>query len=161
MTYAVAGRAGTTELAARLAPELRAGDVLLLRGTLGSGKTAFVQDLSAALGYEGPVTSPTFTLANFYECPGLTVLHVDAYRLDSVAEFRDLGLVDYAERSVTVVEWGDLVAEDYPGHLLVEVALVPDSEEARVFTLSGGSPRWAALLDGLAALPGSELRVTG
>nr|WP_231126534.1 tRNA (adenosine(37)-N6)-threonylcarbamoyltransferase complex ATPase subunit type 1 TsaE [Motilibacter aurantiacus] len=160
MTYRVADRAGTTRLAARLAPELRDGDAVLLRGTLGSGKTALVQDLATALGHEGPVTSPTFTLANFYESPTVTVLHIDAYRLESVGEFRDLGLVDYAERSVTVVEWGDLVAEEYPGHLLVELALVPDADDARVFTLSSAAPRWAALLDGLADLDGSTLQVT-
>src|SRR5678816_993977 len=92
-------REETAVVAGVLAPLLRAGDAILLKGALASGKTAFVQELVAALGSQAEVTSPTFTLAQFYPLPAGTFLHIDAYRLSSIAEFRDLGLEDYVPES--------------------------------------------------------------
>ena len=86
------GRERTRAIAAALAPLLQPGDAMLLKGPLASGKTAFVQELVAALGSTAEVTSPTFTIAQFYQIPSGTFLHIDAYRLSSVAEFRDLAL---------------------------------------------------------------------
>ena len=107
------GREETAFVAEAIAPFLRAGDAMLLKGALASGKTAFVQELVAALGATADVTSPTFTLAHFYPMPVGTFLHIDAYRLSSVAEFRDLALEDYVPESITAVEWGDIVEEDF------------------------------------------------
>jgi tRNA threonylcarbamoyladenosine biosynthesis protein TsaE len=81
-------REETRAVAAALAPRLRPGDAMMLKGPLASGKTAFVQELVAALGSKAEVTSPTFTIAQFYQTPASTFLHIDAYRLSSVAEFR-------------------------------------------------------------------------
>src|SRR6185312_11139156 len=102
-------REETARVAAALAPLLRPGDAMLLKGPLASGKTAFVQELVAALGSKAAVTSPTFTIAQFYPLPSGTFLHIDAYRLSSVAEFRDLALEDFVAESITAVEWGDIV----------------------------------------------------
>lgn len=103
----------TKEFAARLADLLRAGDLLVLDGELGAGKTTFTQGLAAALGVRGPITSPTFVIARTHPSlvkgPGL--VHVDAYRLGGSPELEDLDLDASLEDSVTVVEWGEGIAE--------------------------------------------------
>ncbi|WNM24014.1 tRNA (adenosine(37)-N6)-threonylcarbamoyltransferase complex ATPase subunit type 1 TsaE [Demequina capsici] len=94
-------------------PRLRAGDLVILTGDLGAGKTTFTQGLGDALGVRGPVASPTFIIARTHPSlvggPGL--VHVDAYRLGSLAELDDLDLDAALEDSVTVVEWGEGAAE--------------------------------------------------
>jgi len=92
-------------LGARLAPLLRAGDLVLLNGELGAGKTTLTRGLGAALGARGAVTSPTFVLAREHPTvSGVPLIHVDAYRLASGRELDDLDL-DY-EHAIVVVEWG-------------------------------------------------------
>lgn len=148
LRYRAAGRRDTTTLAELLVPHLRPGDVVLLIGMLGSGKTSFVQDVAAALGATDAPTSPTFTLANFHQGAGLTLLHVDTYRLRSLREFRDLGLEDFMDDCVTFVEWGELVAGEFPEHLRVAVEL-PDDGDARDFELSSSSARWTPVIEQL------------
>jgi len=112
---------GTRSLAAALAPLARPGDVILLVGGLGAGKTTFAQGFARGLGIEGPVTSPTFTLVRQYRCPppptpgpGPVVgqlLHADVYRLDTLGEVADLALPELVEdAAVALVEWGDVAA---------------------------------------------------
>ena len=103
----------TRALAGRLAPLSRAGDVVLLVGDLGAGKTVFAQGFAAALGVDGPVTSPTFALVRHYRCgraaPCRTLIHADVYRTESLAEVADLALAELVEEdAVALVEWGDL-----------------------------------------------------
>ncbi|WP_084499451.1 tRNA (adenosine(37)-N6)-threonylcarbamoyltransferase complex ATPase subunit type 1 TsaE [Brevibacterium album] len=116
-------REAMAEFAARLAGVLRAGDVLLLTGNLGAGKTTFTQFLGRALDVRGRVSSPTFTIAREHPArsagPGL--VHVDAYRLSGADEFEDLGLESSLEDSVTVVEWGRGMAEALGDHLDIEI----------------------------------------
>ena len=103
------GSAETTRLvAALLAAAARRGDVVLLVGGLGSGKTTFAQGFARGLGVEGPVTSPTFTLVRQYPCALGQLLHADLYRLEHLAEVEDLGLGELVEDDgVALVEWGD------------------------------------------------------
>lgn len=104
-----------------LAGHLRAGDLLILSGNLGAGKTTFTQSLGRALGVAGRITSPTFVIArehpSLHEGPAL--VHVDAYRLSGAEELGDLDLDSELEESITVVEWGAGLAEqlssDYLG----------------------------------------------
>jgi tRNA threonylcarbamoyladenosine biosynthesis protein TsaE len=108
----VATAAGMRTLGRRLAATLRAGDLVLLTGPLGAGKTTLVQGIGEALGVRGRVTSPTFVIARVHPSlgggPGL--VHVDAYRLGGLAEMDDLDLD--LDGSVTVVEWGEGLAEE-------------------------------------------------
>ena len=145
-TVTCGSREETGAVAAALAPLLRTGDTLLLKGPLASGKTAFVQELVAALGSKAEVTSPTFTLAQFYKLPAGSFLHVDAYRLSSVAEFRDLGLDDYVSESITAIEWGDIVAEDFSRALSIAFEFVPHQDDARRLTFSATTEKWEPVL---------------
>jgi tRNA threonylcarbamoyladenosine biosynthesis protein TsaE len=142
-------REETARVAAALAPYLRAGDVVLLKGPLASGKTAFVQELVAALGSAAEVTSPTFTLAQFYTLPAGTFLHIDAYRLSSVAEFRDLGLEDFVPESITAIEWGDIIEEDFTNALTIVFEFVPNQDNWRKLTFSAAAERWQPVLSNL------------
>ena len=109
--------AATKRAAAEVAETLRPGDVVLLEGELGAGKTTFVQGLAAALGVTVPVTSPTFTLMNVYPTArGFDLVHVDAYRLERLSEVTDLALAEMLdEGAVAVVEWGERAAAALPG----------------------------------------------
>lgn len=142
-------REETRNVAAALAPLLRPGDAMMLKGPLASGKTAFVQELVAALGSKAEVTSPTFTIAQFYPIPSGTFLHIDAYRLSSVAEFRDLALEDFAAESITAVEWGDIVEQDFPNALSINFEFVENEDNSRRLTFSASSERWQPVLASL------------
>lgn len=97
---------------AALAAVVRAGDVLVLDGPLGAGKTTFVQGLGSALGVRGAVTSPTFVISRVHRGPRLNLVHVDAYRLAGSLELDDLDLDAEVAESVTVIEWGSGKAEE-------------------------------------------------
>lgn len=107
----------TRALARRLARQLRSGEVILLVGELGAGKTTFVQGLAEGLGLDPhQVSSPTFVLIQEYEREGaLPLYHVDAYRVRDPRELLEVGLEEYFERhGITVIEWGDKVRELVP-----------------------------------------------
>ncbi len=112
-------------MAAELSTVLADGDLLVLTGDLGAGKTCFTQGLGRGLGIEERLTSPTFTLANRYE-GRLLLHHLDVYRLDSLAETVDLDLADLLEDGVTVIEWGDRITEVLPTDHLVVAIRYPD-----------------------------------
>ena len=111
------GMEETQAWAQRLATRLHAGDVLILAGELGAGKTTFTQGLGAGLGVREGIISPTFVLSRIHPSlgEGPDLVHVDAYRLGSAAELSDLDLDSTVERSVTVVEWGRGAAESLAG----------------------------------------------
>ncbi|MDQ3616453.1 MAG: tRNA (adenosine(37)-N6)-threonylcarbamoyltransferase complex ATPase subunit type 1 TsaE [Actinomycetota bacterium] len=115
-------------LGRRLAAVLRAGDLLILGGDLGAGKTTFTQGLGAGLDVRGDVTSPTFVIARVHPSAGRgpALVHVDAYRLGGIAELDDLDLDTSLEDAVTVVEWGEGLAEG-----LAETRLEVDIARAR------------------------------
>jgi tRNA threonylcarbamoyladenosine biosynthesis protein TsaE len=158
--------AATKGLAGRLAPVCRSGDIILLIGELGAGKTAFAQGFAAALGVAGPVTSPTFTLMRQYACadgaPVETLIHADVYRTGSLPEVVDLALAELVEeQAVALVEWGDLAAPAL-GDSALEVTLalpvdqgtVAGSDESpaadrRIITIVGRG-NWAARADEVA-----------
>ena len=132
--------AGDTQaFGARLGRVLRAGDLVVLSGPLGAGKTALVQGIGAGLGVSGRIASPTFVIARVH--PGTPPLvHVDAYRLGSLEEVDDLDLDVTADQAVTVVEWGAGKVEQLAdSHLLVELDRRPGTEVrlARLVAVGG------------------------
>ncbi len=136
--------ADTDAIAAKVAKVIQRGDVVALVGTLGAGKTRFVQGLAVAMGHQAEsVTSPTYVLVNEYQQGTLPIYHFDVYRLNNDAEFLDLGADEYFDGDgVTLVEWGNQVE-----HLLPERASIvaielpnsvdPDRQNERQFTFRG------------------------
>ncbi len=142
-----ADAAATGVAAASLASVLRPGDLILLQGDLGAGKTTFTQGLARALGVESPVTSPTFVLMNVYPTrAGFDLVHVDVYRLDRLSEVADLALPEMLEDgAVAVVEWGDRVTAALPGdHLMIRIT--PGEQPGRTLTLEPSGASWTRRL---------------
>jgi tRNA threonylcarbamoyladenosine biosynthesis protein TsaE len=126
---------------ARLGAVLQPGDLVVLTGGLGAGKTTLTQGIAEGLGVRGPITSPTFVIARVHPAlaDGPDLVHVDAYRLAGLAELDDLDLDASLEEAVTVVEWGHGVAEQLSDDYL-EVTL--SGHETRTVELVGRGVRW-------------------
>jgi len=133
------------DLGRRLATLLRAGDLVILAGPLGAGKTTLVQGIGAGLGVRGPVTSPTFVIARVHPPatgPGPALVHADAYRLGTIGEVDDLDLDTDAAGAVTVVEWGSGLAEGLAEDRL-EISIEPDRDgDVRTVRIKGHGARW-------------------
>jgi tRNA threonylcarbamoyladenosine biosynthesis protein TsaE len=136
------------DLGRRLAALLRAGDLVILAGPLGAGKTTLVQGIGAGLGVRGPVTSPTFVIARVHPplAGGPALVHADAYRLGSFGEVDDLDLDTDVGRAVTVVEWGTGLAEPLAEDRL-EITIEPDRDsDVRTVRINGHGARWHGAL---------------
>jgi tRNA threonylcarbamoyladenosine biosynthesis protein TsaE len=133
-------------LGARLAALLTGGDVVVLDGDLGAGKTTMTQGIARGLGVVDAVTSPTFVIARVHATPpqAPALVHVDAYRLGSGAELDDLDLDADVDSSVVVVEWGDGLAQRLAASVLVVRIERPDTDddETRWVSATGHGPRW-------------------
>jgi tRNA threonylcarbamoyladenosine biosynthesis protein TsaE len=128
---------------AKLADVLRAGDLVVLAGPLGAGKTALVQGIGLGLGVRAPVVSPTFVIARVHRGGRLPLVHVDAYRLHSLDEVDDLDLDVELADSVMVVEWGTgLVEQLADAHLAIDIERAADSDE-RTLALHPHGADWA------------------
>ncbi|MDK1327013.1 tRNA (adenosine(37)-N6)-threonylcarbamoyltransferase complex ATPase subunit type 1 TsaE [Arthrobacter sp. zg-Y1143] len=165
--YTTTGAGETKALAARLGALLQRGDLLLLTGELGAGKTTFTQGLGEGMGVRPGIISPTFVLVREHPnmAGGPDLVHVDAYRLGSEGEVDDIDLEASMDRSVTVVEWGAGLVEHLSDSRL-EITLVravgrassgpdgpgtdfsaEDTDEERLIRLAGYGPRWATAPD--------------
>jgi tRNA threonylcarbamoyladenosine biosynthesis protein TsaE len=159
--FLVPGAARMRDFGARLAGLLRPGDLVVLAGPLGAGKTTLTQGIGAGLSVRGPVTSPTFVIARVHRSlsGGPDLVHADAYRLGSRLEVDDLDLDADVDHAVTVVEWGEGLVEDLAaGHLQLTISLAgpgtqlapgPDQEgegdRPRLVTVAGYGDRWSDL----------------
>ena len=141
----------TRAIAAAIARLSRPGDMIVLVGEMGAGKTAFTQGFAKALGIHEPVTSPTYTLVHTYESGSVALHHADLYRLEHTTEVDDLALAELLDdRSIMVVEWGDVV--DLGPHLRIELRVdendADDRGEVEVpqgrrLAISSSERRWA------------------
>jgi tRNA threonylcarbamoyladenosine biosynthesis protein TsaE len=151
----------TLTLGERLAAVLVLGDVVVLSGDLGAGKTVLAKGIAKGLGVTEPVVSPTFTIVREYE-GDVPLLHLDVYRLDHLQEVIDLGLDEILDgHAVTLVEWGEGVSALLPADRLEVVLSVPPPEEAdddtRLIELHGAGPSWTPRAAALvAAATGGE-----
>lgn len=150
MKVQVSDVAQTRLFAASLAGLLQAGDLVILSGELGAGKTTFTQGLGAELGVRPGIISPTFVLVRIHPSlvAGPDLVHVDAYRLGSAAEIDDIDLENTMDSAVTVVEWGDGRVEHLSdSHLRIKLerpAAAGDSDdEPRSIEITAFGPRWA------------------
>lgn len=145
----------TSKLANGLADMAEGGDVLVLVGDLGAGKTAFSKAYGKALGVDEPMTSPTFTLAREY-VGRFTLHHLDVYRLEQMAEVLDLDLPELLDSGgVVLIEWGDMILPMLPPDFLEVRFTFGEGDDDRNIELSPVGPRWLARRDGLEALAGS------
>lgn len=137
---AEATRAFGRELAARLRP----GDLVVLSGELGAGKTTLVQGLADGLDVRGPITSPTFVISRVHPSlvGGPPLVHVDAYRLGGLDELDALDLDESLEDAVTVVEWGHGLVETLAENVLEVAIAVDPATETRTVVVTGRGPRW-------------------
>lgn len=142
---AVDSRGATQALASEIARLSRPGDVIVLSGPMGSGKTTFAQGFAGALGVDEPVTSPTFTLINSYESGRIPLHHVDLYRLDRQSEVADLALGELAEGDgILIIEWGEAAAHLLGDFLEVVLDQSPDDENGRMLTLRSVGSSWVS-----------------
>ncbi len=135
------------EFGIELAGLLRPGDLVVLAGPLGAGKTTLVQGIAAGLKVRGPITSPTFVIARVHPslCGGPALVHADAYRLGGELEVDDLDLDASLEESVTVVEWGEGLVEGLAEDRLEISIDRAGADDERVVRLRGVGARWADL----------------
>lgn len=151
IAYVCPSEADTATAAAGIARIAKPGDLLVLEGFLAAGKTHFIKYLCYELQIEDTVTSPTFTLAHFYAGPIMSVLHVDAYRIETEHEFADLTLHDYFEDHLTAIEWGAKFSAILPPALHIQIDPIDGDENARRITFASDAPTWIARADALKA----------
>ncbi|MBD2758869.1 tRNA (adenosine(37)-N6)-threonylcarbamoyltransferase complex ATPase subunit type 1 TsaE [Yimella sp. cx-573] len=146
-------RASTQEWGRRLGSLLAAGDLLVLTGGLGAGKTTLTQGIAEGLGVRGPITSPTFVIARVHPSlvGGPELVHVDAYRLDGALELDDLDLDSDLDEAVTIIEWGSGLAEELSADRLELVIDVDTTTEERRITLIANGARMHELIAQLEA----------
>lgn len=131
----------TEALGGRLASSLRPGDVVVLAGGLGAGKTLFTKGIATGLGVEETVVSPSFVLVREYRSGFMPVIHVDVYRLGSINEFEDLDVLEMSQDGVLVIEWGEAVESALPAdHLRIEFIVGEDGSRLLRFA---GEGEWA------------------
>ncbi len=139
----------TRALGAEVAALAKPGDVIVLAGDLGTGKTALTQGLARGLGVDEPVTSPAFVLVRSY-LGRLPLAHIDVYRLDHIQELVDLGIAELVdEGGVTVVEWGDVVLPALPADFLEVRLEAGDTDDDRELVIRAVGPAWPARLSAL------------
>ena len=143
MDYISHSEAETEDLGRRLAAVLAPGAVVAFRGGLGMGKTAFTRGLAQGLGYEGRVTSPTFTIVNEYEGGRLPLFHFDMYRLGGADELFHIGWEDYLNRGgVCAVEWSERIAGALPPETIkVTISRCPGNDDWRKITIEGAEDK--------------------
>lgn len=139
----------TGTIAGKIAAIVRPGDIVLLSGDLGAGKTVFVKSFARYLGVQEEITSPTFALLKEYESGHLPVFHFDAYRLENIKAFEEMGFPEYLfGRGVSIIEWGDKIAGILkPDYLAITIELVDETTRAMVITAHGDA--WKDRLKGI------------
>jgi tRNA threonylcarbamoyladenosine biosynthesis protein TsaE len=140
--------ATTSAIAASLAGLARRGDLIVLAGEMGAGKTAFAKGFGQAIGVTEPITSPTYTLIHSYPAGRVTLHHADIYRLTTHHEVADLALGELLESDgIVMVEWGDVVAGSLGDHVLVRLEFDEADNDARNIAISAAGRAWAARWD--------------
>ena len=104
----------TKEFAKKFASKLNKGDVIVLSGDLGSGKTKFTEGFLSFFGLENEISSPTFTIVNEYHKDNINIYHFDVYRLEDSSEFYAIGGEEYFEKGICIIEWGELIEDALP-----------------------------------------------
>ncbi len=121
----------TMNFAFNLASKLNIGDVIVLSGDLGSGKTKFTEGFLKYFGLENEISSPTFTIVNEYKCHQMNIYHFDVYRLTSPDEFYDIGGDEYFSSGICIIEWGELIESALPSNY-IHISFTKDNSDDNI-----------------------------
>ena len=150
ITLTASNPSDTASIAAVLAEMAKPGDMFVLIGEMGAGKTYFAQQFGAALGVTEPITSPTFNLLHNYQGGRLPMHHADLYRLERTGELADLGIAELVEAGgVALVEWGDVVGGDIGDGLTITIEHVDGSDDVRHISIGWRGKQWETRWDKL------------
>ena len=130
----------TKKIAYKLASKLKTGDVVLLIGDLGAGKTKFVEGFLSFWNLQNEISSPTFTIVNEYKTNDTNIYHFDVYRLENQDEFYEIGGQEYFENGISLIEWGNLIEEIIPkDYLKISFEKDLDNPNLRTITFESNS----------------------
>lgn len=129
--------ADTMNFAKQLAAKLKRGDIVVLTGELGSGKTKFVEGFLSFFGLENEISSPTFTIVNEYDTNDFPIYHFDVYRLEDSSEFYEIGGEEYFENGLCLIEWGEIIKDAFPNKY-IHITFRKDNknENVRILNIS-------------------------
>ena len=132
----------TKQFAYKLASRLNIGDIILLVGDLGAGKTKFTEGLLSFWNLQDEISSPTFTIVNEYNTQNINIYHFDVYRLSDVDEFFAIGGLEYFENGISIIEWGDIIEDIIPKDF-IKITILKDENNLnlRIFDISPNSTR--------------------
>ena len=126
----------TKEFAKKFASNLKNGDVIVLSGDLGSGKTKFTEGFLSYFNLEDEISSPTFTIVNEYIKDAIKIYHFDVYRLEDSSEFYAIGGEEYFEKGICIIEWGELIEDALPKkYIKIDFSRCPDNENSRILNI--------------------------
>lgn len=127
----------TKELGRKIANKLKKGDIIVLSGELGSGKTKFTEGFLRHFGLENEVSSPTFTIVNEYIGKDMDIFHFDLYRLKNIFEFESIGGEEYFERGISIIEWGEMIEEILPNsYIKISFSKSNDDDNIRLLDMA-------------------------
>lgn len=130
-TYITKSEQETMGLAEKLASKLTAGDVIILLGDLGAGKTKFTEGFLKHFGLENEISSPTFTIVNEYSSSDINIYHFDLYRLSNINEFYAIGGEEYFDKGICVIEWGEMIEEILPKRY-IKISFEKDNDNENI-----------------------------
>ena len=126
----------TKKLAVEIASKLNIGDIIVLTGELGSGKTKFTEGFLSFWGLENEISSPTFTIVNEYHAPSINIYHFDVYRLEDSSEFYEIGGDEYFENGICLIEWGELIEDVLPpNYIHITFSKDEKNENSRILSI--------------------------
>ena len=120
----------------KFAEKLKKGDVIVLTGELGSGKTKFTEGVLEHFGLENEISSPTFNIVNEYISKNINIYHFDVYRLEDSSEFYAIGGDEYFEKGISIIEWGELIQDALPKkYIRIDFSRNPENENGRILNI--------------------------
>jgi tRNA threonylcarbamoyladenosine biosynthesis protein TsaE len=142
----------TINFAKKLASHLKCGDIIILNGELGSGKTKFVQGILTFFGLEKEISSPTFTIVNEYTNNAVNIYHFDVYRLEDSSEFYEFGGEEYFEKGICLIEWGNLIYDVLPKNYIEINFSKNDNENIRILDITTHGDNFNTYFEGRSLL---------
>ena len=140
----------TLMLGKNLASLLKKGDLVVLSGELGAGKTKFTEGFLKFFNLEDEISSPTFNIVNEYKKDDISIYHFDVYRLEDSSEFYEIGGDEYFENGICLIEWGELIDDAIPkDHLKIQISKSDENDNVRIINITSYGNRYDVMLDNL------------